>query len=72
MKQDKDGNLYMSIDDVMENVEQLSHSQGFYGRLYERLCEIRDNEPDAWDKVVTDLEAQHFRTALDMVLYFEQ
>lgn len=72
MKQDKNGNLYMDIDDIMNEIANLACSQGFYGRLYRDLCEVRDNNADEWQRVVNDLEAQHFRTALDMVLYFEQ
>ena len=71
MKQDNNGTLYLGIDDILENIKSLARSQGFYGRLYERLIEVRDNDADAWDEVVSELEAQKFRTALDMVFYFE-
>ncbi len=71
MKKTNDGTLYLGIDDIMDEIENLARSQGFYGRLHRDLCEIRDNDADAWQEVVEKLEAQHFRTTLDMVLFFE-
>ena len=61
----------MTINDILKSIKELAQSQGFYGRLYERLCEIRDNDTEAWEDVVYKLEAQHFNDSLDMVLFFE-
>lgn len=62
----------MKINDILEAIYKLSLSQGFYGRLLRDLIEIRDNDAEAWQSVVNELEKQHFKTTLDMVLYFEQ
>lgn len=62
----------MDINEIMEAILRLAHSQGFYGRLYNNLVEIRDNDEEAWVEVVEELEGQHFKDLLDLVLYFEQ
>ena len=62
----------MDINEIMEIILGLAHSQGFYGRLYNELVEIRDNEEEAWVEVVEELEGQNFKEPLDLILYFEQ
>ena len=62
----------MNINEIMEAILGLANSQGFYGRLYNNLVEIRDNDEEAWVEVVEELEGQHFKDLLDLVLYFEQ
>ena len=71
MKQDNNGTLYLGIDDILDNIKSLARSQGFYGRLYEALIEVRDNDADKWQEVVCELEGQKFRTTLDLVFCFE-
>ena len=61
----------MTIDDILDNIRDLACSQGFYGRLYRTLMDIRENEPDSWISVVSELEGEHFRDTVDMVLFFE-
>lgn len=60
------------IDRIMDEIESLAQSQGFYGRLYRDLCEVRYSDADEWQDVVNELEAQKFTDAVSMVLYFEQ
>ena len=62
----------MNINEIMEIILGLTHSQGFYGRLYNELVEIRDNDEEAWVEVVEELEGQNFKEPLDLILYFEQ
>jgi hypothetical protein len=62
----------MDINEIMEIILGLAHSQGFYGRLYNELVEIRDNDEEAWVEVVEELEGQNFKEPLDLILYFEQ
>ena len=62
----------MKIADILQAIQDLSCSQGFYGRLLEQLLDIRDNDPDKWVQVVELLEKQNFKDTLDMVLFFEQ
>ena len=61
----------MNREQIMETVKQLAHSQGSYGRFYRALCDMRDNEPDRFDKAMTMLEEKNFKDAVDLILYLE-
>ena len=60
------------IDKIMSEIESLSHSQGFYERLYAQLVTIKESNAEKWQAIVKELEAQCFTDAVSMVLYFEQ
>lgn len=72
MKQTKDGTLYMGIDDVLSVIRDLSHSQGFYGRLLRDLMEIKASDKKAWRNVIKYFEGAKLKTPLDVVLFIEQ
>jgi hypothetical protein len=61
----------MNIEEILGAIRELACSQGFYGRLYEHLIYVKNNEPKQWKDIVKELEAKHFKDTLDMVLYFE-
>lgn len=61
----------MNIEEIMAAIRSLAESQGYYGRLYNELCEMQTNDPDKWEEVKNTLEGQHFNDSLDMVMYFE-
>ena len=61
----------MKRDEIMANIASLARSQGFYGRLYCKLIRMRDNQPDSYDKYMTNLESQNFRDVLDIVACYE-
>lgn len=63
---------YLNIDEILDVIKDLSHSQGFYGRLLNSIMEFKNSYPDNWNSVVNELESQHFTCPLDVVLYFEQ
>ena len=62
----------MKIDEILDVIVGLASSQGFYGRLYESLMDVKHNQPEYWVELVGQLEAQNFKEPLDVVLYFEQ
>lgn len=62
----------MKIEQILEIILELSYSQGFYGRLYEDLMDIKDTGGIAWSSIVETLEAQDFKEPLDLILYLEQ
>ena len=53
----------MTKTEIMEASKSLSHSQGFYGRLYETL----KSNPEALEF----LEKQKFKDSLEMVMFLE-
>lgn len=59
------------IEQVVEVIEMLSYSQGFYGRLLEEILYIEENEPDKYEVFKTIIEAQEFQGPVDVVLFFE-
>lgn len=61
----------MNRDQIMEAIRQLAHSQGSYTRFYRDLCEMRENEPERFDKAMTMLEEKNFTDTVDLVLYLE-
>ena len=61
----------MNREQIMETVKQLAHSQGSYSRFYRDLCEMRDNEPERFDKAMTMLEEKNFKDTVDLVMYLE-
>ena len=61
----------MKMNDIMNVIVDLSFSQGFYGRLYRDIMELKSNSPSDYDLLVEELEGQNFKDALDVVLYFE-
>lgn len=61
----------MNRDEIMDNIRTLASSQGFYSRLYSSLCDMRDNDPEEFDRNMTILEEQNFGDAVDLVMFLE-
>ena len=61
----------MKREKIMENIEMLAMSQGFYGRLLSSLYELEESNPDMYESIMSELEAQHFGSAVEMVMFFE-
>ena len=61
----------MNRDEIMDAIKMLAGSQGFYSRMYSNLCELRDNDPDEFDRNMTILEEQNFGDAVDLVMFLE-
>lgn len=60
------------IDQVVEVIEMLSYSQGFYGRLLDEIMYIEENEPRKFEVFKDIIEKQEFQDPVDVVLFFEQ
>ena len=59
------------IEQVVDVIEMLSYSQGFYGRLLEEIMYIEENEPAKYEVFKTIIEKQEFKNPVDVVLFFE-
>lgn len=57
----------MNRQQILDAIKGLARSQGFYGRLYERLT---DGSEDA-EQALTQMEEQKFGDVVDMVLWIE-
>ena len=58
----------MKAKDVINVIEELSYSQGFYGRL---LRDIKGLNAEDFREFCRVMEEQNFRDSLDVVLFFE-
>jgi len=61
--------IRFNMDMIMDTIRELSKSQGFYGRLYNAICELDDEQ---YAELKQELESQNFKSKLDVILYFEQ
>ena len=60
-----------TVDQVIEVIEMLSHSQGFYGRLLKDINYMKEYEPDKFEDFKWIIELKEFRTPIDVVMFFE-
>ena len=59
------------IEQVVDVIEMLSYSQGFYGRLLDEILYIEENEPMKYQVFKDIIEKQEFQDPVDVVLFFE-
>ena len=62
----------MNIEEVVDVIEMLSYSQGFYGRLLDEILYIEENNPKKYEAFKEIIEKQEFQDPVDVVLFFEQ
>ena len=60
------------IEEVVDVIEMLADSQGFYGRLLEEILYIEENNPKQYEVFKNIIEKQEFKDPVDVVLFFEQ
>ena len=61
----------MNIEEVVDIIEMLADSQGFYGRLLEEILYIEENDPLKYEIFKTVIEKQELETPVDVVMFFE-
>lgn len=59
---------YMTFEECLDTIKELSRSQGFYGRLYRDIMELEEEQLEELKKT---LEAQKFTDSLDLIMYLE-
>lgn len=52
--------------EILATIKMLAKSQGFYGRLYERITTAENK-----DEILQELENQNFKDSLDIIFFFE-
>lgn len=57
----------MNKEQILDAIRSLAASQGFYGRLYERLTDGSDEAEEA----LSLMEEQNFGDVVDMVMWLE-
>lgn len=66
--QTKSNTKFLGFTDLMALAESLSHSQGFYTRLYNNLQELDTDEQKQLDKVI---KQNKFTNTIDLILWLE-
>ena len=51
------GKLIFEFNDVIDIIDTLSHSQGFYGRLLRDIYELKRYEPEMFMMFVDEIES---------------
>ena len=51
------GKLIFEFNDVIDIIDTLSHSQGFYGRLLRDIYELKKYEPEMFAMFVDEIES---------------
>ena len=59
------------IEEVVDVIEMLADSQGFYGRLLDEIMYIEENEPMKYEVFKNIIEKQEFKDPVDVVMFFE-
>lgn len=62
---------YMTKQDILNTIRDLSQSQGLYHRIYKNLTSMRRNDPSSYDYYMEHLQQQHFKDPVDLVMYLE-
>ena len=59
------------VNQVIDVIRMLSKSQGYYGRLLERVLYLQENDPELFEVFKEGVEEQKFTHPVDVVLFFE-
>lgn len=57
----------MERNEILKAIKSLAASQGFYGRLYNKLID----GSDASEEILNKLEEQNFSDVVDMIMWLE-
>lgn len=61
----------MKEKELLNIIIEFSYSQGFYGRLYRDLMELKEQDIKTYKEIIKEWESQNFTTTLDFILYLE-
>lgn len=62
----------MKFEHIIDLIQSLSRSQGFYGRLYRDIMDLKETDPTSFEEYKKYLEEQNFSSDLDVILFFEE
>lgn len=59
------------IEQVVDVIEMLADSNGYYGRLLDEILYIEENKPRKYEVIKNIIEKQEFKDPVDVVQFFE-
>lgn len=66
-----DCSTYMTKQDILDTIKDLSRSQGLYQRLWDSIQHTKEDYPESYEQYMEHLQQQHFKDPVDLVMYFE-
>ena len=60
-----------NIEEVVDVIEMLADSNGFYGHLLDEILYIEENEPRKYEAIKHIIEKQEFEDPVDVVRFFK-
>ena len=60
-----------NIIQIIDVIKMLSHSQGFYQRLLDRILDLKENDPEKFNEYKDLLESLNLRDEIDVINHFE-
>jgi hypothetical protein len=61
----------MKRNEILAVIRNLAKSQGFYCSILEAFEIAKKDNPESYEAFMTELEAQNFSDAVDLVIYLE-
>ena len=58
----------MTFNQIIDGIEDLARSQGFYGRLLDAIFTLPEED---LERLAVEWEAQNFQDMVDFILYIE-
>ena len=58
---------YLSFEEIMDFIKEMSYSTGLYGRLYRNIMETEESQ----EEFKRICEQEKFETTLDFVMWYE-
>lgn len=62
----------MKMEEILETFKSLGNSQGFYGRLYNNIMELKEENIEKYEELKEQLESKNFTDTLDLIMYIEE
>ena len=59
------------IEQVVDVIETLADSNGYYGRLLDEILYIEENKPRKYEVIKNIIEKQEFKDPVDVIQFFE-
>ena len=60
------------IEQVVDVIEMLADSNGYYGQLLDEILYIEENKPRKYEVIKNIIEKQEFKDPVDVVQFFER
>lgn len=63
---------YMTKEQIRSTIKDLAKGQGFYSQIDYLLTVAEEKTPEDYKEVMETLYQQHFKDAVDLVMYLER